>query len=131
MGEPSGSGQDTEQPSRQMKAIIIAQARKGVFDRNPLLNTTHLHTCPHCQHRQRILYLNFLNSGDFEIGKTAQIEVLDSSGPMRLWEQERMTPLIISYRCDECGSHIEVQPVSVEYLQLIIDKPLASNAIYG
>jgi hypothetical protein len=65
------------------------------------------------------------------VGKTKQIEVLDSSGPMGFWEKEQVTPLTISYHCEVCTGIIEVSPVSVEYLQLIINKPPVSSSIYS
>jgi hypothetical protein len=77
------------------------------------------------------VYLDSLKSGDFEVGKTEHIDVLNSSGPMGLWEQEQITPLTISYRCEVCTDIIEISPVSVEYLQLIINNPPVSSSIYS
>jgi hypothetical protein len=77
------------------------------------------------------VYLDSLKNGDFEVGKTKQIEVLDASGPMGFWEQEQITPLTISYRCEVCTDIIEISPVSVEYLQLIINNPPATSTIYS
>ncbi len=65
------------------------------------------------------------------MGTTEQIEVLDASGPMGVWEKEQVTLLTISHRCEACGDSIEVCPVSVEYLQLIINTPPVSSAMYG
>ena len=131
MSEESSSEQNNEQRSRTLKTLIVSSAKNGTLDRNPLLNTAHALTCPHCQHRQRIVYLDSLKKGDFDVGKTMQIEVLDSSGPMGFWEKEQVTPLTISYRCDMCSGIIEVSPVSVEYLQQIINNPPVSSAIYS
>jgi len=131
MSEESSSGQNNEQLSRTLKTLIISHARNGTFNRNPLLNTAHNLTCPHCQHRQRIVYLESFKNGDFEVGTTQQIEVLDSSGPMGVWEKEQATPLTINHRCEACGDRIEICPFSIEYLQLIIRTPPVSSAIYG
>ncbi|MCW4040719.1 MAG: hypothetical protein NWE83_08215 [Candidatus Bathyarchaeota archaeon] len=131
MSEESSSGQNNEQLSRTLKTLIISSARNGTLDRNPLLNTAHANTCPHCHHSQRIVYLDALKNGDFDVGQTKQIEVLDSSGPMGVWEKEQVTPVTISYRCDVCSGIVEVSPVTVEYLQLIISKPPVSSAMYS
>jgi len=131
MSEESSSGQNNEQRSRTLKALIVSSARNGALDRNPLLNTAHANTCLHCHHRQRIVYLDSLKNGDFDVGETTQVEVLDASGPMGVWEKEQATPVTISYRCDVCSGIIEVSPVTVEYLQLIISKPPVSSAMYS
>jgi len=131
MSEESSSGQNDEQRSRTLKTLIVSSARNGALDRNPLLNTAHALTCPHCYHRQRIVYLDSLKNGDFEVGQTKQIEVLDASGPMGVWEKEQATPVTISYRCEVCSGIIEVRPVTMEYLQLIISKPPVSSAMYS
>ncbi|MHC4535579.1 MAG: hypothetical protein ACYS6K_16640 [Planctomycetota bacterium] len=130
MGEQSNSRRDTERASSQLKAIIIERARKGALDYNPLLSTAHVLTCHQCKHRQSIVYLDCLKSGEFALGKTEQIEVLDSSGPIGFLEMEKVTPIVISLICEACGCRIEVRPVSVEYLQVIIDRPQASRAMY-
>jgi hypothetical protein len=122
---------DAEQAVRQLKARIIANARKGLFARNPLLTTVHAHTCPHCHHQQRVVYLESLKTGDFEIGATERIEVLDTSGPMGLWETEHVTPLIIPWRCAACGTRVEVRPVSVEYLQHVLTQPPVTRAMFA
>ena len=131
MSEESSRGQNTEQRARTLKTLIVSSARNGTFDRNPLLNTAHAHTCPQCQHRQRTVYLDSLKNGDFDVGQTKQIDVLDASGPMGVWEQEHATPATISYRCDGCSRIIAVSPVTVEYLQLIISTPPVSRAMYS
>jgi hypothetical protein len=131
MSDESSSGQNNEQRSRTLKTLIVSSARNGTLDRNPLLNTAHATTCPHCQHSQRIVYLDALKNGDFDVGQTKQIEVLDASGPMGVWEKEQATPVTISCRCDVCSGIIEVNPVTVEYLQLIISKPPVSSAMYS
>ena len=131
MSEESSSEQNNKPLARTLKTLIISSARNGTFDLNPLLNTTHALMCPQCQHRQRIVYLDSLKNGDFIVGTTQQIEVLDASGPMGVWEKEQATPVTISYRCEGCSGIIEVRPVTVEYLQLIISKPPVSSAMYS
>ena len=131
MIEESSSGQNTEQRSRTLKTLIISSARNGTLDRNPLLNTTHATTCLHCHHSQRIVYLDALKTGDFDVGQTTQVEVLNASGPMGVREKEQATPVTISYRCDVCSGIIKVSPVTVEYLQLIISKPPVSSTMYS
>ena len=131
MSGESSSGQNNEQLARTLKTLIVSSARNGTFDRNPLLNSAHALMCPHCYHRQRIVYLDSLKNGDFDVGKTEQIEVLDASGPMGVWEKEQATPVTISYRCDVCSGIIEVRPVTIEYLQLISSKPPVSSAMYS
>ena len=131
MSEESSSEQNNEPLSRTLKTLIVSHAKNGTLNRNPLLNTAHDLTCPHCQHRQRIVYLDSLKKGDFDVGKTKQIEVLDASGPMGVWEKEHVTSLTISYRCEVCRGIIEVSPVTVEYLQLIINNPPVSRSIYS
>ena len=130
MSDSAQHGRDTEQPVLQLKARIIASAQKGVLARNPLLTTVHELTCPRCHHHQRIVYLESLKTGDFEVGPTERIEVLDSSGPMGIWEMEPVTPIIIRCCCAACGNRFEVRPVSVEYLQRIIANPPVSSALY-
>jgi hypothetical protein len=131
MSDESSRGQNTEQRARTLKTLIVSRARNGTFDRNPLLNTAHAHTCPQCHHRQRIVYLDSLKNGAFDVGQTKHIEVLDASGPMGVWEQEQATPVTISYRCNVCSGIIEVSPVTVEYLQLIMSTPPVSRAMYS
>jgi uncharacterized protein YlaI len=131
MGEQSNRGRDNERASFQLKEIIGERARKGVLDHNPLLSTAHFVTCQQCKHRQSIVYLNYLKSGEFDLGKAQQIEVLDSSGPIGFLEMEKATPTVISLICEACGSRIEVRPFTAEYLQVIIDRPQASGAMYG
>jgi hypothetical protein len=131
MGEQSNIRRDAERASPQLKEIIIKRAREGVFDHNPLLSTAHVSTCQRCKHRQRVVYLDYLKAGDFVLGKAEQIEVLDSSGPIGVLEMEKVTLIVISRICEACGSHNEVRPISVEYLQVIIDRPQALGAMYA
>jgi hypothetical protein len=131
MGEQSNSRRDTEQASSQLKEILIERARNGAFAHNPLLSTAHALTCQQCQQRQRVVYLDYLKAGEFALGKAEQIEVLNSSGPIGVLEREKVTPIVISRICKTCGCRIEVRPVSVEYLQVIIDRPQALGAMYA
>jgi len=119
-----------EEELSHLKEIINDEARKGVFDNNPLLNTTHVVTCRECKHRQDIIFLEYLKSGEFELGKVQQIEVLDTSGPIGLFELEKVTPITITCICKECGCRIEVRPVSAEYLKTIIEKPKTAGTMY-
>lgn len=130
MSEQPNSGPENERSSFQLKESIIDTARKGAFDHNPLLSTAHIITCKQCKHRQSIIYLDYLKSGEFELEKAEQIEVLHTSGPIGFLEMEKVTPIVFSLLCKECGRRIEVRPVSFEYLQVVIDRPQASGAMY-
>ena len=101
-----------------------------MFNRNPLLGTAHLVICQKCKHRQSIIYLDYLKSGEFDLGKAEQIEVHTSQGPIGFLEMEKVTPIIISLSCGKCGCRIEARPVSAEYLKAIIDKPKASETMF-
>lgn len=127
---PSSDPGNNKGVSPELKKIIMKQARKGAFDHNPLLNTTHFVTCQQCKHSQHIVYLNYLRSGAFEFGNSEQIEVLTSQGPVGFLEMERVTMITISFACEKCGNQIEVRPVSVEYIQVILDKPTTSGTMY-
>jgi uncharacterized protein YlaI len=130
MHEQSTRKPENEPSSIQLKETINEMARKGTFDHNPLLNTTHFVMCQQCQHQQSIIYLDSLKKGDFEVGKTEQIEVLDSSGPIAFSEMEKVTPIVFTFLCKECGYRMEVRPVSVEYLLVVINKPQALGVMY-
>jgi hypothetical protein len=119
-----------ENTSSELKKTIIEEARKGVFNHNPLLSTTHVVTCPKCQFRQPIIYLDYLQSGAFKFGKSEQIEVLNTQGSIGFWEMEKMTPVIISLVCEKCGYLIEVRPTSLEYIRVILEKPVTSGTLY-
>ena len=112
------------------KETIIEKARKGAFNNNPLLNTTHIVTCRECKHRQGIVFLEYLKSGEFEFGKVEQVEVFDIQGPMGFLEMENVTPIIIGLICEKCGCRIEARPISTEYLKIIIDTQKTVGIMY-
>jgi hypothetical protein len=122
--------QEDERRSTQLKKIIKDEASKGVFDHIPLLSATHSVTCPKCKRRQQLVYLDYLKSGDFELGKAEQIEVLTPQGPVGIIEMEKFTPIAIKLGCVECHGQIEVRPISAEYLIFLIDKPTTSRLNY-
>ena len=130
MPNQSNSEPENERSSSHVKEFIMVTARKGTFNKNPLLSTTHTITCQQCQHSQSIVYLDSLKSGAFEVGKAEEIEVLDSSKPIESPEMEKVTPISINLVCKKCGYCMEVRPVSVEYLQVVITRPPASGAMY-
>jgi hypothetical protein len=114
----------------EIKKMIIDKANKGVFNRNPLLNTLHHFECINCKTDLRIVYLNYLKSGEFELGQTEEIEVLNPQGVFTFLEKERVTPIVIKPVCRKCGAQIKVQPLNVEYLLVIINRPKSSSSIY-
>jgi len=118
----SSNGQGNDEEFSQLKEIIVEKSLKRIFENNPLLSTTHFVTCQKCKYMQNIIYLNFLKTGKFEIGKTEQIQAIISQGIMDVLENETVTPIIISIICDKCGFKIEVKPISVEYLKFIINR---------
>ena len=130
MSRQPTSAQEDEEKSSQLKEIIIDRARRGLFNHNPLLSTVHFVTCQGCKKRQSVVYLDYLRSGEFDFGKAEQIEVLTSQGAVGFLEMEKVTPIVISLSCDECGCRFEVRPVSAEYLRVIIDKSKASGTMY-
>ena len=84
MPEHQNGGQGNEEDLSRFKEIIVEKAQKGIFNNNPLLSTIHVVTCQKCTHRQHIVYLDYLKSGEFELGKTEQVKILDPQGPNRL-----------------------------------------------
>ena len=114
----------------QLKEMIMEKAQEGAFNLNPLLCTTHFITCQKCKHRQDMVFLEYLKSGEFEFGKPEQIEVVATHEPIGFLEVETVTPIIMSVVCNVCGCRIEVRPVSAEYLSLVIRKPKTSVTMY-
>ena len=131
MSEPTPSKKESEETSSRLKAMIIEKALEGKFDHNPLLSTTHDVTCLNCTHRQSVVYLDYLKAGEFDFGEPAQVEVPIFQGAISLLDLEKITPLIITVTCDQCNSKKEVDPISVEYLQGIINRPRPSGAMYS
>ena len=127
---PEHQPNERENTSSELKQKIIEAARKGAFNHNPLLSTTHFVTCQKCQFRQPIIYLDYLQSGAFTFGKSEQIEVLSTPGPIAFLEMEKITPVIISLVCEKCGYLFEVRPTTLEYITVILDKPITSGTMY-
>ena len=123
-------GDAVSQGPQLVEKIIVEKAQKGIFNNNPLLSTTHVVTCQKCRHRQHIVYLDYLRSGEFELGKTEQVEILDTQGPIGFLETDKITPIIPSLICEKCGCQIKTQPVSVEYLKTIIERPKTVGIMY-
>jgi hypothetical protein len=100
------------------KEEIIAEAEKGVFNRNPLLTTPHEVVCKECKYRRNIVFLDYVRSGAFELGKTETIEVVHAVPTFTGLGQtlERMTPLIILVKCERCGGETPYSPLNLEYL---------------
>lgn len=120
-----------EERPAQLKDIIVENARKGAFDDSPLLSAVHFVACQNCRHRQRIVLLEHLKTGEFEIGKAEQMDVLTTIGIMDFVEKETFTPIIMRLTCDRCGFTFEVKLVNFEYLKTIIDRPKASRTMYA
>lgn len=103
---------------RNPKDGIITRARKGVFDRNHLLATPHELVCKACGCKRKITYLDHLKSGSFELGEPRMVEVSYAAPTISGLghTMERITPLIMTVRCERCGTEISCSPVSLEYL---------------
>jgi len=119
-------------PGRFSKEAIIDMARKGVFNRNPMLATSHEVACKACGCTQKITYLDRLKSGRFELGKTRVVEVAVASPTISglLSITERITPIIIRVRCERCEAEISCTPVSLEYLLFTARKPQKLEYMY-
>lgn len=114
----------------EIKEMIVDKANKGVFNRNPLLHTFHHFECINCKTGLRIVYLNYLKSGEFELGQTEEIEAINPQGIFNFIEKERVTPIVFKPVCRKCGAQIKIQPLNVEYLLVIINRPKSSSSIY-
>jgi hypothetical protein len=130
MHEPTPGREENEEKLR-LKVMITKKALEGTFDYNPLLSTTHEVICLDCTRRQSIVYLDYLKAGEFDFGEPEQIEVPIFQGAVSLLDLEKVTPLIITVTCDQCNSKSEIGPISVEYLQNIIDRPGPSRNMYA
>jgi len=130
MSEHENSEQGNEEGLSQFKETIIEKAQKGLFSHNPLLSTIHIVICQKCKHRKSVVYLTFLKSGEFEFGKTEQVEILNPQGSIGFLETENITPIIFTLICEKCGCHIEVEPINVEYLKNVIDRPITTRIMY-
>ncbi len=111
------------------KEEIRRQAEAGVFDLNPLLATPHRVICRDCGYGNRVVFLEYLRSGKFEIGKTEMIEVTYAAptamGLGRAFE--RSTPLVFGIECGKCGAVTGHSPLSLEYLLFTTRKRRAPN----
>lgn len=114
------------------KDTIIDMARKGIFDHNPLLSTSHELACDVCKSTQRITYLECLKSGHFELGKTRHVEVVVAAPTISglLSTREKITPIIIRVKCKRCKAEILCTPVSLEYLMFTAKKPEKLGYMY-
>ncbi|MCW4031700.1 MAG: hypothetical protein NWE80_04980 [Candidatus Bathyarchaeota archaeon] len=117
---------------RNPKEEIIYRARNGVFDRNPLLAASHQVVCKACGLSQKITYLNYLKTGRFELGKTQMIEVSYAAPTMSglRYAVERITPIIVTIRCERCGTEISCSPVNLEYLLFTATKEQKLKNMY-
>lgn len=117
---------------RNPKDEIINRARKGVFDRNPLLAAPHELVCKACGCKRKITYLDHLKSGRFELEETRMVEV-SYAAPTILGlrhTMERITPLIMKVRCERCETEISCSPVSLEYLLFTTAKEQKMENMY-
>ena len=114
------------------KEDIMNKAIKGVYDHNPLLATPHHIACKTCGFTERITYLDYLKSGRFKLGKMRTIEVSYAtptiSGLSNM--REKITPILMTIRCERCGTKIRCSPVSVEYLLFVTSKPQKTKHMY-
>ena len=117
---------------RDPKEEIMNMARKGIFDRNPLLATPHTLTCEACGYKQKIIYLDRLKSGAFELGKPELVEVTYAAPTITglTGERERITLIIIKVRCQRCEAEISCSPVSLEYLSFTAGKEQKMEHMY-
>lgn len=117
---------------QELKAKIVKKSREGAFDRNPLLATLHQTVCDACGHIYEMVYLRYLKSGKFEIGNTQMVEVVYSSLAMPELERttEKVTPILIKFKCDKCGTEIVCSPISLEYLMYTATKPPKLEPMY-
>jgi uncharacterized protein YlaI len=123
-----------DEPTRntvEIKTRIVEHARRGAFDRNPLLSTVHDVACPHCRHRQPTRYLDALKVGTFTIKPPEETEVYSLLGPMDVVEQQVSTPLVISLSCQRCDHRIETMPTSVEYLLVMLERVQVADGLYA
>ena len=117
---------------RNPKDEIINRARKGAFDRNPLLASPHELVCKACGCKRKITYLDHLKSGRFELGETQMVEV-SYAAPTILGlshSTERITPITITIKCERCGTEISCSPVSLEYLLFTATKQEKMRNVY-
>jgi hypothetical protein len=124
------SSSNTRTSKQGLKAKIIKKAREGVFDRNPLLATLHQTACKTCGCAYEMVYLHYLKSGKFEIGDTQMVEVFYTHLAIQERTAEKVTPIIIRFKCDKCGTETVFSPISREYLMYIAKKPPKLELMY-
>jgi len=117
---------------RNPKDDIINRAKKGAFDRNPLLATPHELVCKACGCKRKITYLDHLKSGRFKLGETQMVEVSYAAPtiPGLSHAMERITPITITIKCERCGTEISCSPVSLEYLLFTATKQEKMKNMY-
>ncbi|NIR86778.1 hypothetical protein GWO13_04080 [Candidatus Bathyarchaeota archaeon] len=117
---------------RRSKKEIVDKARKGFFDGNPLLAAPHRLVCKACGCTREIVYLSYLKSGRFELGKTRMMEVVYAAPTLTGLggTMERATPIIIRVKCKKCGSEMSFSPVSLEYLLFTVAKEHKLEQMY-
>lgn len=117
---------------RDPKEKIMNMAKEGNFDRNPLLATPHTVMCETCGCTQKIIYLDHLKSGAFELGKPEFVEVTYAAPTITGLSRgtERITPIIIKVRCQRCETEISCSPVSLEYLLFTAGKEQKMEHMY-
>lgn len=115
-------------PTREQ---IREQAAEGVFDRNPLLAIPHEVTCAGCGHRNTVVFLEYLKSGRFDVGKTRMLEVTYAAPSLTGLGRttERSTPLVFKIECERCGTLTDYSPLSLEYL-LFATQSKETSGIY-
>jgi len=114
------------------KEEIVDKAKKGVFDGNPLLATSHVLVCKTCGQKQKITYLSYLKSGQFELEETRMIEVIHAAPTISglMHTMEKVTPIIIRIKCKRCGTEMSCSPVSIEYLLFTVAKEQKLDQMY-
>lgn len=119
-------------PQRNPKESIINKARKGIYNQNPLLATSHQVACKNCGCTQKITYLDHLKSGHFELGKTEAVDVAYAAPTITGLSRTRemITPVIIRIRCQKCDAEIPCSPVSLEYLLFTAEKQRKMEDMY-
>ena len=117
---------------RELKTKITKKAREGAFDSNPLLATLHQAMCKACGGSHEVVYLRYLKSGKFEIGKTQMVEMVYTHHAIPALEHttEKVTPIIFRFKCSKCGTETVCSPISLEYLMYTATKPPKVEVMY-
>jgi hypothetical protein len=119
-------------PQRDHKQETINRARKGGFNRNPLLATPHQVVCKACGFAQKIIYLDYIKSGKFVLGETRLIQVSYAAPTVFGLSHtiEKRTPIIMTVRCKRCGTEVSCSPGSLEYLLFTATKKQKLKNMY-